>query len=95
MDGLPIEIQNKIWNLYYKDIYYTNVISVLKKQIAICNRINNCADSSEDYSTFDNLSTEIGFLKYFNQELSKIYVNDDDIKRRLFQISFHNFGKIK
>lgn len=94
MDGLPIEIQNKIWNMYYSHIYYTNVISVLKKQIAICNRINICADSSDDYCTFDNLSTEIGFLKYFNQELSKIY-QSDEVKRRLFQISFHNFGKIK
>jgi uncharacterized protein YwqG len=94
MDGLPIEIQNKIWNLYYKDIYYTNVTSILNEKIAICNKINNSKDSLENCYSFDNLSSEIGFLKYFNQELSKIY-QSDEVKRRLFQISFHNFGKIK
>ena len=42
----------------------------------------------------DRLSISTSLLKYFNQELSKIY-QSDEVKRRLFQISFHNFGKIK
>ena len=94
MDGLPIEIQNKIWNLYYSHIYYINVTSILNEKISICNKINNSKDSLENCYSFDNLCSEIGILKYFNQELSKIY-QSDEVKRRLFQISFHNFGKIK
>lgn len=94
MDGLPIEIQNKIWNLYYSHIYYINVTSIFNEKIAICNKINNSKESLENCYTVDNLSSEIGILKYFNQELSKIY-QSDEVKRRLFQISFHNFGKIK
>jgi len=29
MNRLPIEIENKIWKLYYSHIYYVNVISLL------------------------------------------------------------------
>ena len=31
MNRLPIEIQNNIWNMYYKNIYTNNVITELKK----------------------------------------------------------------
>ena len=56
MDGLPIEIQNKIWNLYYSHIYYINVTSIFNEKIAICNKINNSKESLENCYTFDNLS---------------------------------------
>lgn len=92
MNKLPIEIENKIWDLYYSDIYYTNVVSVLNKKIAICNEINKCCDISNNFYTFDNLSTEIGLLKYYNNELSKIY-EKEEVRQRVFQSSFYNFGK--
>jgi hypothetical protein len=73
MNKLPIEIENEIWELYYSHIYYVNVISLLDKQIAICDEINEyCVVSSNCY-TSDILSTEIDLLKYYNNELSKIY----------------------
>ena len=31
MNKLPIEIQNYIWNMYYKDIYSNNVIKELNE----------------------------------------------------------------
>ena len=92
MNKLPIEIEDKIWDLYYKDIYYTNVISVLKEKISICNELNNCYDVSSNYYTFNNLSTEKGLLKYYNNELSKIY-EKEEVRQRVFQSSFYNFGK--
>lgn len=91
MNKLPVEIENKIWGLYYRDIYYTNVILVLNHQIAICNEINDCCDFSCNNYTFENLSTEIGLLKYYNNELSKIY-EKEEVRRKVFQISFYNFG---
>ena len=48
MNKLPIEIENKIWYLYYSDIYYKNVVSVLNRQIAICNEITKCCDISSN-----------------------------------------------
>ena len=86
MNKLPIEIENKIWDLYYSNIYYINVISVFNQRIALCNRINEEHSTSINYHTFDILSTEIGLLKYYNCELSKIY-EKDEVKRKLFQIS--------
>ncbi len=91
MSRLPIEIEDKIWGLYYSHIYYINVISVLNKKIAICNEINDCCEGSSNCYTFDNLSTEIGLLKYYNNELSKIY-DKEEVRRRVFQISFYNYG---
>lgn len=92
MNKLPIEIENKIWYLYYSDIYYKNVVSVLNRQIAICNEITKCCDISNNLYTFDNLSTEIGLLKYYSNELSKIY-EKEEVRQRVFQSSFYNFGK--
>ena len=92
MNKLPIEIENKIWHLYYSDIYYKNVVCVLNRQIAICDEITKCCDISSNLYTFDNLSTEIGLLKYYNNELSKIY-EKEEVRQRLFQSSFYNFGK--
>ena len=89
MNRLPIEIENESWTLYYSNIYYTNVISVLNKRMAICNEIKECHNVLTNEC--NSVSTElILLLKYYNNELSNIYENDE-LKRRLFQISFYNF----
>lgn len=89
MNRLPIEIENEIYTLYYSHIYYTNVISVFNKRTTICNEINElCSVPTDDYK-FDSLSIK-GLLKYYNNALSKIY-EKEEVKRRLFQISFYNF----
>jgi|TARA_Y100000992_G_C21262201_1_gene491894 hypothetical protein len=41
MDRLPIEIQDKIWNLYYKDIYKENIIHELKNNIYLFYSLHN------------------------------------------------------
>jgi hypothetical protein len=94
MNRLPIEIENKIWELYYSHIYYVHVISLLDKQIAICNEINERYDVSSNCYTSDILSTEIDLLKFYNNELSKIY-EKEEVKRRVFQISFYNFESLR
>tara|TARA_B100001093_G_C26580444_1_gene907026 strand:+ start:529 stop:792 length:264 start_codon:yes stop_codon:yes gene_type:complete len=83
MNKLPIEIENKIWTFYYSNIYYTNVILELNKRITICNKI--VANEIRGFST------ELCLLKFYNNELSKIY-EKDELKRRLFMISFYIFG---
>ena len=80
MNKLPVEIQNKIWELYYSHIYYTNVILNLYNRINICNQIVNNETSSD--------SPEISMLEFYSEQLSKIYENDQ-LKQRLFQISFY------
>lgn len=80
MNTLPVEIQNKIWELYYSHIYYTNVILNLHNRINICNQIVNNEISSD--------SSEISMLEFYSEQLSKIYENDE-LKQRLFQISFY------
>lgn len=80
MNTLPVEIQNKIWELYYSHIYYTNVILNLHNRINICNQIVNNETSSD--------SPEISMLEFYSEQLSKIYENDQ-LKQRLFQISFY------
>ncbi len=80
MNKLPVEIQNKIWELYYSHIYYTNVILNLHNRINICNQIVNNETSSD--------SPEISMLEFYSEQLSKIYENDQ-LKQRLFQISFY------
>ena len=80
MNTLPVEIQNKIWELYYSHIYYTNVILNLHNRINICNQIVNNEISSD--------SPETSMLEFYSEQLSKIYENDQ-LKQRLFQISFY------
>jgi len=83
MNKLPIEIENKIWELYYSHIYYINIILELNKRILLCNKIVT--------NEIRGLSQEISLLQFYNKELSKIY-EKGDLKRRIFQISFYNFG---
>ena len=46
MNRLPIEIENEIWSLYYSNIYYTNVISVLSRDSLIgCGIVNTNVDT--------------------------------------------------
>ena len=80
MNRLPIEIENKIWNLYYSDIYYTNVISQFNTIISICNQI--VTNNVRGYSP------KISLLEFYSKELSKIY-EPDDLKRIIFQIYFY------
>lgn len=81
MNKLPVEIQNKIWELYYSHIYYTNVILELHNRITICNQIVN--NEIEGYSPL------ISLLEHYSKVFSSVY-NKDDVKHRIFQISFYN-----
>ena len=80
MNKLPIEIQNKIWGMYYSHIYYKNVISELHKIINICDQIVN--------KKIGGYSPLISMLDFYSEQLSKIYENDE-LKQRLYQISFY------
>ena len=83
MNKLSIEIQNKIWEFYYSNIYYTNVILELNKRITICNKIIT--------NEINGFSEEICLLQFYSKELSKVY-EKDVVKQRIFQISFYIFG---
>ena len=80
---LPIEIENKIWEFHYSHLHYTNVIMELNKRITICNKIIT--------NEINSWSEEICLLQYYSNELSKVY-EKDDVKRRIFLISFYIFG---
>lgn len=80
MTKLPIEIENKIWRMYYSHIYYTNVISEIHNRINICDQIVN--------NKIGGYSQLISLLEFYSEQLSKIYEHDD-LKQRLFQISFY------
>ena len=80
MDKLPIEIQNKIWGLYYSDVYYTNVTLELHKRINMCNQIVNNKINWEKNNTPSQ-------LEYYNKIFSDVY-DKDWVKNRIFQISF-------
>ncbi len=81
MNKLPIEIENKIWELYYSDIYYTNVILELHNRISMCDQIVN--------NKINGYSPLISLLEFYSKVFSKIY-HKDDVKLRIFQISFYN-----
>lgn len=81
MNRLPIEIETKIWRLYYSHIYYINVILEFQKRITMCNKIVT--------NEIKGKSTLISMLEFYSEQLSKIYENDE-LKQRLFQISFYN-----
>ena len=83
MNKLPIEIQNKIWEFHYSNLYYTNVILELNKRIQLCNNIVT--------NEIRGFSQEICLLQFYSKELSKVY-EKDNLKQRIFQISFYNFG---
>ena len=83
MNKLPIEIENKIWEFHYSHLHYTNVIMELNKRITICNKIIT--------NEIKGWSEEICLLQFYSNELSKVY-EKDDVKRRIFQISFYIFG---
>ena len=80
---LPIEIENKIWEFHYSHLHYTNVIMELNKRITICNKIIT--------NEINSWSEEICLLQFYSNELSKVY-EKDDVKRRIFLISFYIFG---
>lgn len=84
MDKLPIEIQNKIWGLYYSHIYYTNVVLELHKRINKCNQIVNNEINWEKNNTQSQ-------LEYYNKLFSDLH-DKDWVKYRLFQISFFLSG---
>ena len=81
MNKLPVEIENKIWELYYSHIYYTNIISEIKNRMAICDQIVN--NKIEGYSPLTSL------LEFYSKTFSQVY-DKDGVKHRLFQISFYN-----
>ena len=81
MKILPIEIENKIWDLYYSNIYYTNVILELDKRINMCDLIVT--------NKINGYSPEISLLEHYSKVFSKVY-DEDDVKQRIFQISFYN-----
>ena len=81
MKRLPIEIENKIWGLYYSHIHYTNVILELHNRINICDQIVN--NKIRVYSPL------ISMLEYYSKVFSKVY-DKDGVKHRIFQISFYN-----
>ena len=81
MKRLPIEIENKIWEMYYTHIYYTNVILELHKRITMCTQIVN--HEIGGYSPLRSL------LEFYSNVFSKVY-DKDGVKHRLFQISFYN-----
>lgn len=85
MNKLPIEIESKIWEFYYSNMYYTNVISELNKRIQLCNKIVS--------NEINGYSREISLLQFYSNKLSKIY-EKDELNRRIFQISFYSFGGI-
>ena len=80
MNKLPVEIENKIWEFYYSHIYYKNVILEIKNRMAICDQIVN--------NKINGYSHLISLLVFYSEQLSKIYENDE-LKQRLFQISFY------
>ena len=81
MKILPIEIENKIWDLYYSNIYYKNVILELDKRINMCDQIVT--------NEIRGYSPEISLLQYYSKAFSEVY-EEDDVKQRIFQISFYN-----
>ena len=90
MKNLPVEIENKIWGLYYSHIYYTNIILEIKNRIALCNQIVNSDQKSlRDNKTMGN-SPLISFLKLCSISFLPTYRDKDDFKDRLFKVSFYN-----
>ena len=81
MNKLPIEIENKIWGLYYSHIHYVNVISEFHNIINLCDQIVN--NKIRVYSPL------ISMLEYYSKVFSKVY-DKDGVKHRIFQISFYN-----
>lgn len=81
MNKLPVEIENKIWELYYSHIYYTNIILEIKNRINICDQIVN--------NKIGGYSPLISLLEYYSKVFSKVY-DKDGVKHRIFQISFYN-----
>ena len=81
MNKLPIEIENKIWGLYYSHIYYTNIILELHNRINLCDQIVN--------NKINGYSSLISMLEFYSNVFSKVY-DKDGVKHRIFQISFYN-----
>lgn len=81
MNKLPVEIENKIWGLYYSHVYYTNVVLELNKRINMCNLIVN--------KEINGYSPLISLLEFYSKVFSEVY-DKDDVKHRIFQISFYN-----
>ncbi len=81
MTKLPIEIENKIWELYYSHIFYTNVILELHERINLCDQIVN--------NKINGYSQLISMLEYYSKVFSNVY-DKDVVKHRIFQISFYN-----
>ena len=73
MNKLPIEIQDKIWHIYYKDIYYDSVIvkinDTARKLIELdkyCHNMYNC------FSIYSNVGDEISKKK--KQLIDVLYI---------------------
>lgn len=74
MYRLPLEIQDKIWNLYYKDIYKENVIHELKKYRYIFNSL---------HQKIFSIKNIIFSTQYLQINKRSIVILNDEIKELL------------
>ena len=70
MNKLPIEIQDIIWNLYWKDIFRNKVIFYLNKLQNKCNLLNNV--KLNKIFMFTNEKLKLNFLSKYNLILNEL-----------------------
>ena len=73
MNKLPIEIENKIWNLYYSDIYKINIVNEIKSIMNYGNLFNN---------DIENIMLEIRKVR-FDLNPDNVNNNNTNIKNDL------------
>jgi hypothetical protein len=106
---LPSEIEDIIWNLYWQDIYKTNVIDYLKNIKNLCEELNDNVNMSM-IMKFKNEYSKLEYLNYYNDILIKLsidkgtkkfsIINDNriyyafDIDNNITYIQYDNFKPI-
>ena len=86
MNKLPLEIQDKIWHIYYKDIYYDSVIKINDTNRKFIELDKYCYNMYCSFCIYSNTDHEISKKKQIDRCL--IYNN------LLLDMYNDNFGKL-
>ena len=90
---LPIEIQDIIWEIYWKDVFKQQIINNIKSSIQKYNFIrDNCINLT--YFNTVNLDDKKNNILYYNKVLQSLYKNTGiNLLLRLNDNFFKNFSK--
>jgi hypothetical protein len=79
---LPVEVENTIWNLYWMDVYKTNVITQINRIKVLVQDLDKNINLN-NILRFTNENKKLDFLQKYNQIIQELNKDKGTIKLSL------------